>query len=48
MRAVASTGCEVVACDVTGRPRPNGEKLADIVYSTIKKELSPYLLESNK
>ena len=24
------------------------EKLADIVYSTIKKELSPYLLESNK
>lgn len=31
MRAVASTGCEVVACDVTGRPRPHGEKLADIV-----------------
>lgn len=31
MRAVASTGTEVVACDVTGQPRPNGEKLADIV-----------------
>lgn len=31
MRAVASTGAEVVACDVTGQPRPNGEKLADIV-----------------
>ncbi|WP_125771031.1 N-acetylmannosamine-6-phosphate 2-epimerase [Companilactobacillus furfuricola] len=31
MRAVASTGAEVVACDVTGQKRPNGEKLADIV-----------------
>ena len=31
MRAVASTGCEVVACDVTGRPRPHGEKLTEIV-----------------
>ena len=31
MRAVAATGCAVVACDVTGRPRPNDEKLADIV-----------------
>ena len=31
MRAVAATGCAVVACDVTGRPRPHGENLADIV-----------------
>lgn len=31
MRAVASTGAEVVACDVTGQKRPNGENLADIV-----------------
>ncbi|WP_125713378.1 N-acetylmannosamine-6-phosphate 2-epimerase [Companilactobacillus kedongensis] len=31
MRAVASTGAEVVACDVTGQVRPHGEKLADIV-----------------
>ena len=31
MRGVAATGAEVVACDVTGQPRPNGEKLADIV-----------------
>lgn len=31
MRAVAATGCAAVACDVTGQPRPNGEKLADIV-----------------
>lgn len=31
MRAVASTGAQVVACDVTGQVRPNGEKLADIV-----------------
>lgn len=31
MRAIAATGVPVVACDVTGRPRPNGEKLSDIV-----------------
>lgn len=31
MREVASTGAEVVACDVTGQKRPNGENLADIV-----------------
>lgn len=31
MRAVASTGCQVVACDVTGRTRPNHEDLAKIV-----------------
>lgn len=31
MRAVASTGAEVVACDVTGQTRPNNEKLSDIV-----------------
>lgn len=31
MRAVASTGCQVVACDVTGRPRPHHEELAEIV-----------------
>jgi N-acylglucosamine-6-phosphate 2-epimerase len=43
MRAVASTGCEVVACDVTGRPRPNGEKLADIV-AEMRKEFPETLL----
>ena len=43
MRAVASTGCEVVACDVTGRPRPNGEKLADIV-TQMRKEFPNTLL----
>lgn len=32
MRAVAATGVAVVATDVTGRKRPNGEQLADIVY----------------
>lgn len=31
MRAVAATGAEVVACAVTGQPRPHGEKLSDIV-----------------
>jgi len=31
MWAVAATGAEVVACDVTGQTRPNGEQLADIV-----------------
>ncbi|MCH4172698.1 MAG: N-acetylmannosamine-6-phosphate 2-epimerase [Lactobacillus sp.] len=31
MRAVAATGAEVVACDVTNRPRPNGETLSDIM-----------------
>ena len=31
MRSVASTGCQVVACDVTGRPRPHHEELAEIV-----------------
>lgn len=31
MRAVAATGVEVVACQVTGEKRPNDEKLEDIV-----------------
>lgn len=31
MRAVAATGAEVVACDVTGQSRPNGAQLEDIV-----------------
>ncbi|MFD0896327.1 N-acetylmannosamine-6-phosphate 2-epimerase [Loigolactobacillus binensis] len=31
MRAVASTGAEVVACDVTGQKRPHDEQLVDIV-----------------
>lgn len=31
MRAVAATGCPVVAVEVTGRTRPNGESLADDV-----------------
>lgn len=31
MRAVAATGVEVVACQVTGQPRPHDEKIADIV-----------------
>lgn len=31
MRAVAATGVEVVACQVTGEPRPHGEQLAAIV-----------------
>lgn len=43
MRAVAATGCPVVACDVTGLPRPNGEKLADIVQ-TMRKEFPHTLL----
>lgn len=43
MRAVAATGCAAVACDVTGQPRPNGEKLADIV-STMRAEFPDTLL----
>lgn len=43
MRAVASTGAEVVACDVTGQKRPNGEKLADIV-AQMRKEFPDTLL----
>lgn len=31
MRAVAATGVEVVACQVTGEKRPNDEKLEEIV-----------------
>ncbi|MEH1648078.1 N-acetylmannosamine-6-phosphate 2-epimerase [Pediococcus pentosaceus] len=31
MRAVAATGVEVVACQVTGQRRPHDEKLAEIV-----------------
>lgn len=31
MRAIAATGCEVVACQVTGEVRPNGEFISDIV-----------------
>ncbi len=43
MRAVAATGCPVVACDVTGQPRPNGEQLADIV-ATMRQEFPDTLL----
>ncbi len=43
MRAVAATGVEVVACQVTGEPRPNGEKLADIV-AQFKQEFPDTLL----
>ncbi|WP_432374762.1 N-acetylmannosamine-6-phosphate 2-epimerase [Lactiplantibacillus pentosus] len=43
MRAVAATGCAAVACDVTGQPRPNGEKLADIV-ATMRAEFPDTLL----
>lgn len=43
MRAVAATGCPVVACDVTGQPRPHGEKLADIV-ATMHAEFPDTLL----
>ena len=31
VNALISTGCEVIALDATDRPRPNGEKLADLV-----------------
>lgn len=31
MRQVAATGVAVVACQVTGQPRPNGEDLANII-----------------
>lgn len=43
MRAVATTGAAVVACDVTGQVRPHGEKLADIV-SQMRKEFPDTLL----
>ncbi|WP_125588286.1 N-acetylmannosamine-6-phosphate 2-epimerase [Companilactobacillus jidongensis] len=43
MRAVASAGAAVVACDVTGQPRPHGEKLADIV-AQMRKEFPDTLL----
>lgn len=43
MRAVAATGVPVVATDVTGRPRPNGVKLADIVEQ-FRKEFPNTLL----
>ncbi|MCJ8181034.1 N-acetylmannosamine-6-phosphate 2-epimerase [Lactiplantibacillus pentosus] len=43
MQAVAATGCAAVACDVTGQPRPNGEKLADIV-ATMRAEFPDTLL----
>lgn len=43
MRGIAATGVEVVACDVTGRSRPHGEKLADIV-ATMRKEYPNTLL----
>ncbi|ASG79860.1 N-acetylmannosamine-6-phosphate 2-epimerase [Lactiplantibacillus pentosus] len=43
MRAVAATGCAAVACDVTGQPRTNGEKLADIV-ATMRAEFPDTLL----
>ncbi|WP_159255933.1 N-acetylmannosamine-6-phosphate 2-epimerase [Lactiplantibacillus pentosus] len=43
MRAVAATDCAAVACDVTGQPRPNGEKLADIV-ATMRAEFPDTLL----
>lgn len=31
VKALIETGCEVIALDCTGRPRPNGEKLEDLV-----------------
>lgn len=43
MRRIASTGVPVVACDVTGRARPNGEKLSDIV-SQMREEFPDTLL----
>lgn len=43
MRAVASTGAEVVACDVTGQKRPHDEKLANIVEQ-MRKEFPDTLL----
>ena len=43
MRAVAATGVSVVACDVTNRPRPNGESL-DAIVSTIRREYPDVLL----
>ncbi len=43
MRGIASTGAEVVACDVTGLPRPNGETLAQIV-ATMRSEYPDTLL----
>lgn len=43
MRAVAATGCEVVAVEVTGRTRPHGESLAEAV-STFRAEFPDTLL----
>lgn len=43
MRAVADTGCEIIACDATLRERPNGEKLSDII-KVMRKEYSDTLL----
>ena len=43
MRGIAATGAAVVACDVTGRPRPHGEQLATIV-ETMRTEYPDTLL----
>lgn len=43
MRAIAATGVEVVACDVTGRKRPNNESLGEIV-AQMRKEFPDTLL----
>ncbi len=43
MRAVAATGAQAVACDLTRRKRPNGEQIADIV-SQMRSEFPETLL----
>ena len=43
MRAVAATGAQAVACDLTRRKRPNGEQIADIV-SQMRNEFPETLL----
>ena len=41
-RAVAATGCDIIAMDATKRKRPNNEKLEEIVVHL--REISPALL----
>lgn len=43
MRAIAATGCEVVACQVTGETRPNGELISEIIEQ-FKQEFPDTLL----
>lgn len=43
MREIADTGVEIVACDATLRPRPDGKALAEVV-SQFKKEYPHTLL----